>query len=42
MPVSHTLFEEMAASASTMEDLVRLLSQCLALPCVIRLTFGDS
>jgi hypothetical protein len=41
MPVPHTLFEEMAASAPTMDDPVHLLSRCLALSCVICLTSGD-
>jgi hypothetical protein len=35
MPVPDTLFEEMIPSAPMMDDPIRLLSQCLALPCVI-------
>ena len=42
MPVPRILFDEMAPTAPTMDDPVRELSQCVRLPCIMRLTSGHS
>jgi hypothetical protein len=40
MPEARILFDEMAATAPTMDDPVCELSQCVRLPCIMRLTSG--
>jgi hypothetical protein len=42
MPVRRGLFNEMAPSSPTMDHPVLKLSHCVCLPCVMRLTSGDS
>jgi hypothetical protein len=42
MPQPRTLFDEMAPAATTLDDPVRELSQCVRSPCFMRLTSGDS
>jgi hypothetical protein len=42
MPEPRILFDEMAATAPTMDELVCELSHCVRLPCIMRLTSDHS